>query len=155
MFTWSFKWLWAQCLAASAGLFLLAHLALPAATDLTMVRGNVEQVGLISRKGLGSFYELTVKSADGERERVLIDRAVAPEQTIRTLTGHKIKAMVNWSSDAVQFESTGDPGTIAENVRSFANARNRNFSVGGAIALAVGVFLGLASLILNSRRTSD
>ena len=136
----------------SAGLFLLGHMALPAAKDLTTVKGIVEQVGLISRKGLGSFYELTVKTANGEKDRVLIGRAVAPEQTVRALTGHKIAAMVNWSSEAVHFESVEDPGTIAENVRTSAIQRNRDFSVSAALVLAVGIFLGLAHLILRMRR---
>lgn len=136
---------------ASAGLFLLGHMALPAANDLTAVSGNVEQVGLISRKGLGSFYELTVKTPGGEQDRVLIGRTAAPEQTVRALTGHDITAKVNWSDEAVQLEAAGDPGEIAEKVQTFAMERNRNFNLGGATALAIGVFLGLASLILYHR----
>ena len=68
MFSWSFKWLWAQCLLASAGLFLLGQMAFPASKDLTTVSGKVEHVGVIYVKGVGSFYELSVRAPDGGQD---------------------------------------------------------------------------------------
>ena len=151
MYSWSFKWLWAECLVASAGLFLLAHMALPAAKDLSTVKGVVDHVGLTSRKGLGSFYDLTVKTPAGGEDRVLIERTVAPEPSIRALTGRSIAVGVNWSNEAVQFESDEDPNGIARNIGKSAAERSRNYSIGGMIALALGLFLGLAGLVLRPR----
>ena len=44
MSSWISKRLWEQCLMASAGLFLLGHMAHPPATNLTAVSGKVAQV---------------------------------------------------------------------------------------------------------------
>jgi hypothetical protein len=151
MYSWSFKWLWAECLVASAGLFLLAHMALPAEKDLSMVKGVVNHVELTSRRKLGGFYDLTVKTPEGGEDRILIGRSVAPEPSIRALVGHNIAAGVNWSDVAVQFESADDSDGIAENVWKSAAERSRNYSIGGMIALALGLFLGLAGLILRLR----
>ena len=137
---------------ASVGLFLLGHMALPAAKDLTLVKGDVEQVGMISRKGLGSFYDLTVRTPDGEQSRVLIHREVAPEEMMRSLIGHSIAAEVNWSSEAVRLETDGAAGNIAENVQASAIGAQRTYDIIGALALALGIFLGFAYLILNGRR---
>jgi hypothetical protein len=155
MFSWSFKWLWAQCLLASAGLFLLGWMAVPAAKDLTQIAGQVEQVNVISRKGLGSFYELTVTTPGGEQDRVLIDHDGVRNEAMHALIGHRIVAEINWSSEAVDFE-TDDPSTsIAKNVRSTALGSQQTFDALGIAALALGIFLGLAALILSPRCARD
>ena len=151
MFSWSFKWLWAQCLLASAGLFLLGHMAFPAAKDLATVSGKVEHVGVIYVKGVGSFYELSVRVPDGGQDRVLIDRRAAPEATAQALSGQEISADVNWSSRAVRFKSAGDTGSRFAAVPALAAQSSRNFILGGAVALCIGVFLGLAGLVLRMR----
>ena len=117
------------------------------------VTGDVAQIDVISRKGMDSFYELTVKTPEGEQDRVLIPRAVAPEPSVHALKGYAITAQVNWSSQAIKFESAADPGTIAPNVRTFAEHRNTSFNRMGTIALAAEIFPALAGLILNMRRS--
>ena len=58
MFSWSFKWLWAQCLFIGMAFFFLGSIALPDARDLTNVEGRITQVGIKYRKGIGSYYTL-------------------------------------------------------------------------------------------------
>lgn len=151
MFSWSFKWLWAQCLVVAGGFFLLGHMTLPNAGSLTEVKGNVEKVGMVSRKGLGGFYELTVSASDGEQDRVLVSRGVAVEETIQKLLGHTITAEVNWSSEAVQLSTDGDVGFNPDSVRTWAAATKKSYDNIGLVALFVGVFLGLATFGLRLR----
>lgn len=151
MFSWDFKWLWAQCLVISAGMFLLGYLALPPAKNLVRVTGKVEQVGLTSRKGLGGVWRLVLATPNGGENEVLIDWRAVPEQTARALVGKDIAVDVNWSSKAVTFESASDEGIIAENVRRLAAEGRAHYDMGGAAALALGIFLGFAGLIFKMR----
>lgn len=151
MFSWSIKWLWAQCLAISAGLFLLGHMVMPGPAGLYAVSGIVTNVSTISRKGLGSFYDLGIDGADGTQHRILLDRSVATQSAVQSLVGASVSAKVNASAEAVELAVPADAGGMAGKVRAAAQARSGNFSLGGAIALAIGIFLGLATLILHRR----
>ncbi len=154
MFSWDIKWLWVQCLVISAGMFLLGYLELPPAKDLVRVTGKVEQVGLTSRKGLGGVWRLILATPNGGRDEVLIDWRAVPEQTARALAGDDIAVDVNWSSKAVTFESASDAGAISKNVERLAAQGRAHYDTGGAVALALGIFLALAGLI-SKMRSSD
>lgn len=152
MFTFSWKWLWAQCLCIAAGLFLLGYLTMPGSESLSHVTGRIEHVDTISRKGLGRFYQLTVKSVQGEESQVLIARDVAPEPAMRGLVGQSIAADVNWSSEAITAEMHGGGEAIARKAGQSAIRRKQRYDNIGGIAFAIGIFLGLAGLILNRSR---
>ena len=155
MFSWSFRWLWVQCLAVSAGLFLLAHMAVPGAADLSTVSGTVESVGAISRKGLGGYWELNVRADSGDADRVLVRRDAVSEADMRSLIGHPVTAGVNWSAEAVRFAIPEDPAHLGQTIEAAALASGRMWSGMAAVALALGIFLGLVRLILSLRRTQD
>lgn len=153
MFTWSFKWLWAQCLVAAAGLFLLGYIELPDVKSLSIVSGSVESVRVISRKGLGSSNELTVRTADGAQNRVLIARDDLINDAVQGLVGRNVTASVNWSSEAVEFETEGDPGGLAQAVCATAIRGKRMYDAMAWIALAIGISLAAVMLIVARRRT--
>lgn len=155
MFSWSFKWLWAQCLVASAGLFLLGHMELPDAKSLSIVSGSVESVRVISRKGLGSSNELTVRTADGAQDRVLIARDDLINDAVQGLVGRNVTASVNWSSEAVEFETEGDPSGLAEAVRASASREKKIYDTMAWIALAIGLSLGAVMLTRAMRRSPE
>ena len=155
MFSWSSNWRWAQCLVASAGLFLLGHLELPDAKSLSIVSGSVESIRVISRKGLGSSNELTVRTADGAQDRVLIARDDLINAAVQGLVGRDVTASVNWSSEAVEFETEGDPSGLAEVVRASASREKKIYDTMAWIALAIGLSLGAVMLTRALRRSPE
>ena len=109
VFSWSVQWIWAQFLLVAAGLFLLAHLALPDADGLTVVQGTVEQVRQVSRKNVGSFHELQVRSADGRIDPVLVGRNSATLASMQALVGRTITARVS-GAEVVELGASGEIG---------------------------------------------
>ena len=150
MFCWSINWLWAQCLAVGAGFFLLSYLAVPGSGNLTVVQGTVEEIGSISRKGLGSFYELRLKTDDGQMERVLVARHDVAATAMQKLLGRKIRARVNWSSEAIDLTATGDASSVLSGENSSTTARRRYYNLAGAIATLLGLLIGAVTLMLNT-----
>lgn len=155
MFSWSFKWLWFQCLIAAAGLFLLGHMALPGPQSLAIVSGRVESVRVVSRKGIGSSNELTVSSADGSQHRVLIVRDDSINAAVQHLVGRDITAGVNWSSVAVEFKASGDPGGLAETVHASAARSQTIYNTLGWVALVIGLSLAAVMIAREIRSISD
>ena len=148
MFSFSIKWIWAQCLAVGAGLLLLAHVAVPNSENLTLVQGMVEGIGTISRKGLGSYYELRLRNERGNAERVLVGRRDVSEDTMHRLIGRTITARVNWSSEAVEFRARGLNEELS-GVHSSASARSSNYSLAGWIAIIIGLLAGAATFAMS------
>lgn len=148
MFSFSIKWIWAQCLAVGAGLLLLAHVAVPGSGNLTLVQGTVEGIGTISRKGLGSYYELRLRTEGGNAERVLIGRRDAPEDTMQRLIGRTITARVNWSSEAVEISARGLSEELS-GIRSSASARSSGYRLAGWIAIIIGLLAGAATFAMS------
>jgi hypothetical protein len=148
MFSFSIRWIWAQCLAIGAGLLLLAHVAVPGPGNLTLVQGTVEAIGTISRKGLGSFYELRLRTESGNAERVLIGHRDVPQETVQRLIGRTITARVNWSSEAVEFSAAGLSHELS-GAHSSASARSSSYSFAGWIAIIIGVLAGAATVAMS------
>lgn len=149
MFSWSINWLWAQCLVVGAGFFLLSHLADPGPGNLTVVRGTVEEIGSTSRKGLGSFYELRLKTDDGQMERVLVARRDVAANAMQKLVGRHIRARVNWSSEAIDLTTTRDASSVLSEENSSATARRRDYNLVGGIATLLGLVIGALTLTLS------
>ena len=106
--------------------------------DLRQGRGQLlrtERKGTRWRTGLG----------------VLIDRQATPEASAQALSGQEVSADVNWSSEAVRFESARDTGSSFATVPALAAQSSRNYNLGGTVALCIGVFLSLAGLVLRMR----
>jgi hypothetical protein len=154
MFSFSFRWLWAQSLVVSAGFFLLGYMTLPKADSRLPIAGPVEDVYVISRKGLGSYYELGIRTDSGAHERVLIRRDIAEEGVVRGLIGHRISAHVNWSSDATDLEVEGDPGFDAQLVRQSAESTKAGYDRLAVIFAGAGMALGLLTLAFWGSRPS-
>jgi hypothetical protein len=154
MFSFSLRWLWAQCLLVGAGFYLLGWLAHPGPGKTSYVAGKVENVAVISRKGLGSFYELQVLSDDGDQQRVLIARRVAPEAMARGLVGHSISAHVNLSSEAIDFATDGYTGVDASRVRQAAQGEAENYDRLAFLFGTLGIAIGLATIVLFRHRAS-
>lgn len=146
MFSWSLKWIWAQCLLIGAGLFLLAHMAAPNSSSLTTVRGTLEEIGSRSRKGLGSFYELRLITAGGQIERVLVGRNDVASSSVQRLVGRKIVARVNGSSEVIDLIIDCDGSEVISSVNSSATSRSRSFNMVGWIATILGLIVGAATL---------
>jgi hypothetical protein len=153
MFSWSFKWLWAQCLVVAAGLFLLGAMRVPSEGSLTQISGTVDHVGLRARKGLGSFYTLALHDADGAPAEILIDRGALNETAVRRLIGKHVTAKVNWSSEAISLEDA--PADIAEQVSASAKAAGRQYTLLGLAAMLIGLGFGAATLLFGFGRTED
>jgi hypothetical protein len=151
MSSWSSEWLWAQCLFAAALLFLLGYMELPDANDLSVVSGKVESVRVISRKGLGSANELTVRSSNGAKHRVLIDRDNRINQAVEDLIGHGVTASLNWSSKAVELETQGNPSELADVVRANASSGSRTYDAMAWIALIIGLSLAARTITREMR----
>lgn len=137
-----------------AGLFLLAHIALPSPSNLTMVRGTVEEIGSISRKGLGSYYELRLRTEDGHAERVLVARRDVAAEVMQRLVGRQITARVNWSSEAIDLTTNGDLSTELSAVNSSVMARSHNDNVAGWIATILGLLFGAVTLALKLNKSA-
>jgi hypothetical protein len=148
LFSFSIRWIWAQCLAVGAGLLLLAHVAVPGSGNLALVQGTVEGIGTISRKGLGSYYELRLRTESGNAERVLIGRRDVPEDTMQRLIGRTITARVNWSSEAVEISARGLSVELS-GVHSSASARSSSYSFAGWIAIIIGLLAGAATFAMS------
>ena len=137
----------------AVGFFLLGYMAMPGSGNLSHIDGRIEQVSHpYYRKGIGSYYQLSVRTAQGEELPVLVSRDVAPEPAMRGLVGQSIAADVNWSSEAIAAEMHGYGEAIARKAGLSAIRRKQQYDNFGGIAFAIGVFLGLASLIINRGR---
>ena len=152
MFSWSLKWLWAQCLVAAALLFLLSHITLPDLAALAPVKGSVTEVGSISRKGIGGYYELNVRSEEGNAQRVLVSRRVASEAVMQSLIGRPITARINISSEAVELSVAGVAGLNFDAAHSVAAAQNRQYDMLGWTAMICALLSGCFVL---ARRNDD
>jgi hypothetical protein len=84
-----------------SGLSLLARMAVPNSSSLTTVRGTLEEIGSVSRKGLDGFYELRLLTGGGQIERVLVSRNDVTSSSMQRLVGRKIVARVNGSSEVI------------------------------------------------------
>jgi hypothetical protein len=150
MFSWSLKWLWAQCLMVAAGLFLLSAMRVPADGSLTQVSGTVDHVGTRSRKGLGSVYIVDLREADGASAEVLIPRDAVTAAEAQRLIGKHLSARVNWSSQAITLK--GASADIDERVAASAQAAGRQLDIMGYVALMLGFGLGVATLVFGLGR---
>ena len=155
MFSFSFRWLWAQCLAISAGFFLLGYMALPKADSQHAIAGHVTDVSVISRKGLGGFYEVALQTDDGAPDRVLIRRSVVDQGTVRGLIGHHITAHVNWSSDATDLAVEGSAGFDPDRVRLSSESARARYEFLAVIFAGAGIALGLLTLGFATARTKE
>jgi hypothetical protein len=152
MFSFSFRWLWAQSLTISAGLFLLGYMTLPKADAQLSNAGHVSDISVISRKGLGSYYELILQTDSGRPDRVLIRRNVADESVVRGLIGHRVSAHVNWSSDATDLQVEGDSRFDANKVRQSAESIKARYDLLAVIFAGAGIALGLLTLAFWGNR---
>ena len=107
---------------------------------------------MISRKGLGSYNELTVTGPAGDRQRVLIAGDAAADGFVAALIGKSISAKVNWSDEAVEFEAPEAGADLGQSILAAATKRSRLYDIGGVCALVIGVFLGLTGLDLTKRQ---
>ncbi len=146
MFCFSWNWLWAQCLAIAAGLFLLSYMAVPGGAHRSQVAGTIAQIETTSRKGKGALFELTVREADGGTQAVLIADEVAPEPAVRALVGREIVAEVNWSGEAVAARIVGGSADFDRNAGQAAQRRHAGLAFMGTIAIVLGIVLGIARL---------
>ena len=152
MFSFSLRWLWAQSLVVSAGFFLLGYLAMPTASSKNSVAGLVKDVAVISRKGLGSYYELTLRSDGGEPDRILMARDIAEETVVRGLIGHRIAAHVNWSSVATDVEVEGSTRFEADSVRRSAESAKVRYDSLSLIFAGAGMAIGLLTFAIGVSR---
>jgi hypothetical protein len=150
MFSFSIKWLWAQCLMIGAGLFLLGQLKLPDESSLSTVSGRIVAAHPVSRKGLNPVYELVLDKPGGGQERLLIARSTVAESALPALIGKELEARVNWSAEAVSLNS--GPTELAERIAAQANASKRWFDLSGIFAVVLGLSLGAATLLYGFGR---
>jgi hypothetical protein len=153
MFSFSLRWLWAQSLAVSAGFFLLGYMTLPNPASQMAIAGHVKDVAVISRKGLGSYYELTLQTDTGEPDRVLMKRDIAEESIVRGLIGHRVSGHVNWSSDATDLEIEGSSGFDAGKVRRSAESAKAGYDLLAIIFAGAGMAIGLLTLAFLGNRS--
>lgn len=88
----------------------------------------------------------------GDRQRVLIAGDAATDGFVAALIGKSISAKVNWSDEAVEFEAPEAGADLGQSILAAATKRSRLHDIGGACALAIGVFLSLTGLNLNKRQ---
>ena len=77
---------------------------------------------------------------------MLIARNDLINDAIQGLVGRDVTASLNWSSEAVEFETEGDPSGLAEAVRASASREKRIYDTMAWIALAIGLSLGAVML---------
>lgn len=153
MFSFSFRWLWAQCLAIAVGLVLLGYLAAPGDDALSTVSGRVESVGSVSRKGLGTYYRLAIVSADGRNDEVLVARGASTDGAMQGLIGAVIIARVDWSGSASQITRLDGSSVDSGKLRSTLNATRRTFFSFAALAALLGLALAAVTFMRRTQPT--
>jgi len=124
---------------------------MPGSDNLTVVQGTVDGIGVTSRKGLGSFYEVRLRDESGTADRVLIGRNDVPNEVIQRLIGRTITARVNWSSEVIEMSAKG-LGDELSGVHSAASGRSHGYSLAGWIAIVIGLLTGAATFALSRAR---
>jgi hypothetical protein len=151
MFSFSPRWLWAQCIAVGAAFLLLNHMALPGPGERTLVVGSVEEISIVSRKSLGSFHELVVRTEEGGTDTVLFPYHVAPSEQVRTLVGAHISAHVTTSSKAIDLTAEIDPGFDTDLVRRSNEALAARYLAVALFFAGAGAAIGLLTLAFTPK----